>query len=135
MGHGLLWESTTSDRGRPMPLSYLSQGHNAPHGKPHMLGCSRAEGGCGSLTALSGPRVREGGPSLCPCFKAQETSIIKINILMQILKNQKSVQKILMSKMLTFQRKRAQVLLICSLVSGLCWLFFTAPSQHAARAR
>lgn len=87
-----------------------------------VLVCSRAMGGCGSLTALSGPRG-EGGPSSGPCFKgAQETSIIKTNILMQIVKNQKSVQKILMSKMLNFRRKRAQVLLICSLVSGLCWL-------------
>ena len=33
-----------------------------------------------------------------------------------------------------FQRKRAQVLLICSLVSGLCWLPLRA-SQQAARAR
>ena len=122
-------ESTTSDRGWPMLLSCLSWGHNAPHGKSHMRGVlvrSRAVGGCGSLTALSGPRG-EGGPSSGPCFKgAPETSIIKINILMQILKNQKSMQKILMSKMPNFQRKRAQVLLICSLVSGLCWL----PLQH-----
>ena len=130
-------ESTTSDRGWPIPLSCLSWGHNAPHGKSHMRGVlvrSRAVGGCGSLTALSGPRG-EGGPSSGPCFKgAPETSIIKMNILVQILKNQTSMQKILMSKMPNFQRKRAQVLLICSLVSGLCWLPLRA-SQQAARAR
>lgn len=103
-------EPTTSDRGWPMPPSCLSRGYSASHGELflfHMRGVlvgSRVLGGWGSPTALSGSRG-EGGPSSGPFFKgAPETSIVKINILMQILKNQKSMQKILMSKMPNFQR-------------------------------
>ena len=118
-------------QGLAHPPSCLSRGYNAPCGKLflfHMWGVlvgSRALGGWGSPTALLGPRG-EGGPSSGPFFKgAPETSIIKINILMQILKNQNQCKNS-DEQNAEFPKKEAQVLLICSLVSGLCWL----PLQH-----